>query len=361
MHRQIKQELQNGLFSAIQISHRSPADYDSFFQGFTTDKLQIPINQSTQFDLASITKALFTAPAFYHLFSQKKIAPETKASQFFPQLPNNITILSLLNHSVGLPAWIPFYEEQSLSNNYQDRKESIIDTISHLTPDYKKRYSDLTFLLLGFILEEIHRKPLQTIFQQLKKEINTTSMLRYAVPYIEKEESVATMFSSIRNRVCHGEVEDENCYWLGGVTGHAGLFGSADDVVHWIFALLETEWFSEWLDRTNRAGFDVPEPPESSYGDFVSGDSVGHLGFTGTAFLFSKLEKSATVVLTNRTHTNPNKDEWKQRIKKIRRQAFLHHHHHRPLLQSHTLHTHIHRHHHPESEENQQDQPIKKR
>ena len=142
------------------------------------------------------------------------------------------------------------------------------------------------------------------------------------------------MFSTIRNRVCHGEVEDENCSWLGGVTGHAGLFGSANDVIQWIFALLGTDWFPAWLELTNRAGFDTPEGAESSYGDLISEDTAGHLGFTGTAFSFSPSNKSATVVLTNRTHTDLNKDGWKQRIKKIRRQAF---HHHRRHHQSHTL------------------------
>lgn len=357
MHQLIEQELQNGFFSAIQISHHSPDAQSSFFRGFTTNQSQIAINQSTQFDLASLTKALFTAPAFYHLFSQKNVTPETKASLFFPQLPNNITLLSLLNHTVGLPAWIPFYEQQSLSNNYQNRKRSIINTIAHLTTDCEKRYSDLTFLLLGFILEEIYHEPLQTIFQQLKKEIHTTSALQYAVPHIDKKNSVATMFSTIRNRVCHGEVEDENCSWLGGITGHAGLFGSADDVIQWILALLGTEWFSTWFELTNKAGFDTPEEPESSYGDFVSKDTAGHLGFTGTAFMFSKSEELATVVLTNRTHTDADKNGWKQRIKKIRRQAFLHRRHHH---QSHTPHTHIHHHPLAESEENQQDQPSKK-
>ena len=329
----IEQELQNGFFSAIQISHLSPHHQDAFFTGYTTNEALNPIDQFTQFDLASLTKALFTAPAFYQLFENKELVPETKLSSFFPAFSDDITLLSLLNHSVGFPAWIPFYENKC-SVAYSDKKQLVIDAIVACKPDYSTRYSDLTFLLLGFILEKIHRAPLSEIFADFKQDVSTVPKLQYTPAYAMRHEVVATSFSSIRNTICYGEVEDENCYWLEGVTGHAGLFGSATDVILWIFALMEKEWFSKWFEITNKAGFDTPEATNSSYGDNNPFDAAGHLGFTGTAFLFSPSELSATVVLTNRTHPDVNKKEWKKRIKKIRRQAF--HHHHRHHHQTHT-------------------------
>ncbi|MCK5809188.1 serine hydrolase, partial [bacterium] len=321
MDKLIKQELQNGFFSAIQISSFSSQNQECFFSGFTTNESLVAIDSSTQFDLASLTKALFTTPAFYRLFAQKEIQPNTKLSSFFSSFSDDITLLSLLNHSAGFPAWIPFYEKSQLTC-YADKKRAVIDAIAQMTPDYHTRYSDLTFLLLGFILEEIYSQPLLSLFGELKQDVVPLSAMRYLPSEGIRRATVASSFSPVRQALSQGSVEDENCCWLGGVTGHAGLFGSSDDVGQWVFSLMEKEWFREWFARTGKAGFDTPEPVNSSYGDNNPSDAAGHLGFTGTAFLFSLSERMVDVVLTNRTHTDPNKEEWKQRIKKIRRQSF---------------------------------------
>jgi len=116
-----------------------------------------------------------------------------------------------------------------------------------------------------------------------------------------------------------GEVHDDNAYTLGGVAGHAGLFGTAKDVYGLLQELLNaylgesnTGVFDEHLVRSFfqrhshvgswALGFDTPTRPDSSSGRYFSDQSVGHLGFTGTSF-WMDLEKGVVVILlTNRIH-----------------------------------------------------------
>ncbi len=315
-------ELNNNFFSAVQTVCSGQNSTTLYYAGHTAESKTTPLSARTLFDLASLTKALFTVPAVYRLFEAKQLTPNTAVHDFFPSLHPRITVYSLLTHTAGLPAWKPFYKIVEPHDSYEQKKQKIIKNIALFTPDFSKRYSDLTFLLLGFLLETITEQPLNSLFEKLKQEICPSSNLTFAAQPLSKAKCVATSYSDVRKMVCHGVVEDENCYALGGVTGHAGLFGSAKDVADWISALLRTPWFTRWFAKTNGAGFDVPEGEHSSYGTHTPADAVGHLGFTGTAFLLSPKEQQIGVILTNRTHKNSEKHQWKQRIKSVR-QAFF--------------------------------------
>ena len=296
----------NGVFSC---GHGGTFDFDS------TEK----INDSTQFDLASLTKAIVTVPIFYSLFASKELLPDEKISRFFGDFPSGITVLELLSHTSGFPAWLPFYELVPAEKSLEERKKEVVKIIfEHQTAGKTKCYSDLNYLLLGFILEKIFSQPIDEIFENFKK-INS---LNSDLTYCPKEKTPKTAFSKLRGDFPERTVEDENSWFLCGITAHAGLFGSASEVVGYFEKLLKTPWFMPAAQKLDFAGFDRPEGTDSNYGKSAKGRYFGHLGFTGTAFLIDPETKTIAALLTNSTHPAPDKPERKERMRRARQQFF---------------------------------------
>ena len=134
-----------------------------------------------------------------------------------------------------------------------------------------------------------------------------------------------------RGKILDGEVHDENAFTLGGVAGHAGLFGTAQDVYgllkdllsvyagKWNIGLFRRDVVQTFFQRQSDVGswalgFDTPTRPDSSSGQYFSDQSVGHLGFTGTSFWVDLLKGVIVILLTNRIH--PNREN--ERIKAFR-------------------------------------------
>ena len=128
-----------------------------------------------------------------------------------------------------------------------------------------------------------------------------------------------------------GEVDDEHCWLMNGVAGHAGLFGTIQGVLEmsahilnqwqgreehpaYSNTLLQIALTKQYSDQTWCKGFDTPSQPGSSAGEYISGKSVGHLGFTGTSFWIDPEKDMVIVLLTNRIH--PTRDN--EKIKKFR-------------------------------------------
>ena len=315
----LQENIGSGLYSACQYAFLKDGHLSCGCSGtFDFDSTE-KINDCTQFDLASLTKAIVTVPVFYSLFSSKELSPDEKISRFFKDFRSDITISELLSHTSGFPAWLPFYELVSAEKSLEERKKEVEKIIfQHGTADKTKCYSDLNYLLLGFILEKTFSQPLDKIFENFKRFNHLDCDLTYG----PQEKTPKTAFSKMRNAFPEREVEDENCRFLGGKTGHAGLFGSAVDVVLYFDSLLKTPWFLPAAQKTGFAGFDRPEGDDSNYGKSAKSRYIGHLGFTGTAFLVDPETKTIAALLTNSTHPDPDKSERKERIKRVRQNFF---------------------------------------
>jgi CubicO group peptidase (beta-lactamase class C family) len=194
-------------------------------------------------------------------------------------------------------------------------KEPIIHPVGRQTV-----YSDLGFMILGWMVEHLSGRRLdrfvaEEIYTPLDLE-NLFFIDLHSKP--RKAQFAATEVCPWRNILLNGLVHDDNAYAMGGIEGHAGLFGTAMDVYCLLSVLLsdfygrsDTRLFEKDLMKTffkrqnvkGRAlGFDTPSLTESSCGQYFSKQSVGHLGFTGTSF-WMDLERSAIVILlTNRIH-----------------------------------------------------------
>jgi len=305
------------LFSACQTAQNFDQEKKDTILGTYGATDNQKISEDTPFDLASLTKALFTAPAFYELFFTKQIDKNYSLSRFFPDFLSDITLIEMLNHTSGYPAWIPFYEKIDLNLNTDKRKKSVTQMILETTPGKETVYSDLNYLLLGFILEKVYEKELDAILNEFLKRNNLPK-----ISFGTDENTPSTAFSNLRNRFPKGDVEDENCFFLGGKTGHAGLFANAKTVKNYMTKLIDLQWFQAIGNDLDFPGFDRPQRFDSIYGKNTTPDMIGHLGFTGTAFISDPSKNRTAVILTNSTHPNPEKPKRKERLKKCRQTYF---------------------------------------
>jgi CubicO group peptidase (beta-lactamase class C family) len=284
------------------------------------------------YDLASLTKPLATALSIISLLGAEKIYPQSRIAEYMgldlPEDKREITVYQLLNHSSGLPAHRPYY--QQLANlPPQERKAELLRLIVAeplvAQPGSVAIYSDLGYLLLGMLIERLAEVGLEQYFAEkivgplgLAEGIffNPPGQLRKARESYQPVEDCPW-----RGRVLQGEVSDENCWVLGGVAGHAGLFGNIESVLGLTCAILEIwqgrrvhpylrrEELSFFLEAPSEVpgstwalGFDHPSPGGSSSGKYLSPRSVGHLGFTGTSFWIDPDKELVIVLLTNRVH-----------------------------------------------------------
>ena len=307
-----------------------------------------PIDENTLFDLASLTKPLVTASLCIWAVGSGLLDLEDRLGRFLPKslLPasmGDIAVRHLLNHSSGLPPYAPFYLDL-IDRPPPERRNIMLQSILELPlaspPGRVSRYSDLGFILLGILMEELLGSPLDVLTTlTLSSSIFSRDLVyrRLVVgtdPTLAPDDSstrgravAATEVCPWRRRLLVGEVHDENAYCLDGVAGHAGLFGTVSGVVGWLHRLWGVyrgidpgdSWSSsiarEFWDRSPTSphgtwvlGFDTPTPSASSAGTCFSPRSVGHLGFTGTSFWLDLEREILVVLLTNRVYPSRGSD-----------------------------------------------------
>ncbi|MFC4638330.1 serine hydrolase domain-containing protein [Deinococcus hohokamensis] len=252
-------------------------------------------------DLASLTKPLFTARQVLRAAEEGRLDLDDPLSAHLPDLawmqgsalPNR-TLRQLLTHTAGLPAWSPLYTWGDAATI----RARLLQEPWTVTEPGEVLYSDLGYLLLGRVLERVYGQPL--------REFALPDGLTFAP---EPGRSVATEHCAWRERVLRGETHDENAGALGGVAGHAGLFGTLDGVLAQAGALLRGGWLSEAAQaaatRTHAPGRTlafVQAQPAWSGGALASPGAYGHTGFTGTGLWVDPARGLAWVLLTNRVH-----------------------------------------------------------
>jgi len=287
-----------------------------------------PVTRETFFDLASLTKPLATALAVMTLVRQGRMDLDEPCSKVCPELAGTdkagITPRQLLLHKSGLPPWRPFF--MRLSRLPGDRRPAglrhcLLSEPLESVPGVRSVYSDLGFMLLHWVAERAAGEPMDAfigreIFDPLGIQDLFYNDSRAVVPAPEKY--AATQLCPWRNRLLVGEVDDDNAWISGGVAGHAGLFGTAGAVGRLLAALLAADqatagkgvfdpalvrmfWHADSGERW-ALGFDTPSDQDSSAGSGFPGDSMGHLGFTGTSFWIHRPKGIIVVLLTNRVH-----------------------------------------------------------
>ncbi|MFH1135630.1 MAG: serine hydrolase [Pseudomonadota bacterium] len=286
---------------------------------------------ATVYDLASLTKILSTTILTMVFLDRGLLDLDDPLSRLWPgRVPEDkqgITLRRLLAHDSGFPAWRPFYESLVLLPESERRSaaaEAILREPLEARPGARAVYSDLNFLLLGFILEKLGGRRQERLFEDLVAGplgLTSTGYRALDRPRGPNRGLAPTEDVPRRGGVILGEVHDDNAWSLAGVAGHAGLFAPAVEIWR-IFAELRRAFRGEtnclglvpgtvrvfWTrdgtapGSTRALGFDMPSAVDSSAGRLFSRLGVGHLGFTGTS-LWHDPERDLTVILlTNRVH-----------------------------------------------------------
>jgi CubicO group peptidase (beta-lactamase class C family) len=226
----------------------------------------------------------------------------------------DVRVLDLLEHCAGLTAWMPFYRD---CQGRADIEHAICELPLEYVPWTRSVYSDLGFLLLGFLLEDAGGAALD---RQAAAFLDPAA-LRFGAPAEWRSRTAPTQIDPWRGRLLVGDVDDENAWALGGVAGHAGLFGTAGAVGDFARRVLTTcgsdtelarrDTLARFVTRTtvprsSRAvGWDTMRPT-SSCGTRLSSQAFGHTGFTGTSLWIDPRRDLYVVLLTNRVH--PRRD-----------------------------------------------------
>jgi CubicO group peptidase (beta-lactamase class C family) len=287
----------------------------------------------TWYDLASLTKVLCTVPLLLARIAEGRLDPAAPLRELLPEVawlqpsPSlaEARLIELVTHTSGLSAWEPLY---TLG---RDRATLLAGLLQARLGDTRGQivYSDLGYMLLGHLLERHAEAPLEQQAAALYARIGLADQLGFrAAP----ERCAPTERCPWRGRLLRGEVHDENAAALGGVAGHAGLFGTLAGVAGFAWALLERQLFAEpvvaYLAREQARGADgerrgfgwVLAHPGWSGGDLAGPRTIGHTGFTGTGLWIDLDRGRRTVLLTNRVHPSRHADSGIVRL----RRAFNH-------------------------------------
>jgi CubicO group peptidase (beta-lactamase class C family) len=304
---------------------------------FTYAPESTAVQTSTRYDLASLTKVLATTAMAMLLWQRGRLELDMPLAELLPgfvigqtdsRSRARVTLRMLLEHTSGMAEYARLYERHSTK---AELFAAVLREPLVRLPGTAAAYSDLGFILLGKALEVVAAEPLdrfchREIFAPLGMKatgFGPVAVERPTIPPTERDEG-------FRCCTVQGVVHDENCFVLGGVAGHAGLFGNAGDVLRFAGAMLtglkgdgaslfEAETIRLFTLRntqptgTIRAlGWDTPGDEHSSAGSTFLPGSFGHLGFTGTSIWGDPTRELAVVLLTNRTF--PTRDNKKIQV-----------------------------------------------
>jgi CubicO group peptidase (beta-lactamase class C family) len=289
----------------------------------------------TVFDLASLTKPLAGAPLALELERRGTLGWDQGLydlwGQAVPEEKDDITVERLLTHAGGFPAYHPYF--QALEQQPPELRRALLrsmlmnEPLIH-APGSRALYSDLGYLTLGLLLEQGFAQGLDVSLAELYARLGVEGprYLPLGRPPAWPLERIAPCGPLPGRPEIHGQVEDENCYVLGGVGAHAGLFGSAAMVATVMDALCRDPEAACLFERDaatpgsgRTPGFDTPGGPDSLAGDNAPAGTVGHLGFTGCSLWWHPATNRGVVLLTNRVALGRDND----RLNPLRRE--LHH------------------------------------
>jgi len=306
---------------------------------FTYDPDSREVTPSTIFDLASLTKVMVTTAMAMLLYDKGRanrssfqqeprgvLDLDARLGDILPGFvigkepgshKEQVTLRMLLAHSSGLPGYGPLFEKNHTP-------EAMMRAALHLPleaqPGTRAEYSDIGFILLGKALEVISGDLMVRFFSREIASPLGLETARFCPPDDWRHHIPPTEEDRVyRRRVIQGEVQDENCHAIGGISGHAGLFSHTLDVLRFAACILNEGRTSHGRQlflpdtvklfatrqsdppgTTRALGWDTPSEP-SSAGRHFAPESVGHLGYAGTSLWIDPHRRLAVALLTNRT------------------------------------------------------------
>ena len=308
-----------------------------------TDPEPAPVTVETVYDLASLTKAVVTSLLVMKGVEEGCLHLDRPLGDHLGMLRDRpeVTLRRVLAHAGGFPAHRKFYERglakagPSQANRAAMVQWAGAEPLAY-EPGSRSIYSDLGFILLGALVEQAMSARLDVlaerlIFQPLRLfNLGFVDLLAHApAGQFHGHDVAPTERCPVRGRLILGEVHDLNAFAMGGIAGHAGLFGSIQDLLHLALALgaayhgrgvdggapfvrpevLRELWQPAGIPgSTWRLGWDGPSLEGSLAGSLLSRRAVGHLSFTGCSLWIDPEQETCVVVLTNRIHPEVRDD-----------------------------------------------------
>ncbi|MGE0441029.1 MAG: serine hydrolase domain-containing protein [Gemmatimonadales bacterium] len=288
----------------------------------------VGIDQRTVYDLASLTKVVALTTVTMMAVDEGRIGLDDPVSRYLPGWRGTgkdaVTVRHLLTHSSGLPAHRPLWRE---ATGRDSALALVLATPLDTVPGARMVYSDLGAITLTQIVESVYGRSIDRLFRERVAGPLGLRSTRFQPPGSWLARIAPTERDPWRGRLVRGEVHDENAAFLGGVSGHAGLFSDAEDLLtfgEWLLAeradtgtpgrgprisagvVREFTRRQEVVPGSSRAlGWDTPSE-NSSAGHRLSPESFGHTGFTGTSIWLDPTRSLVVVLLSNRV--NPTRD-----------------------------------------------------
>lgn len=332
--------------------------YKKAFGYYTYDNT-IPVDTSTVYDLASITKICATTIAIMKLVDENKIDLNKPVSDYLTELKGTnkeyFIIRDVLLHQAGMSAYIPFFENtvdkngHPLSSHYSSSKSNVysvpVAENMYLRCDWpfcmmeaiaaspvaakKYIYSDNDFILLGKLIEKITGMSLETYVSKTFYEPMKLSVIGYLPLQKMNAANIAPTENEtkFRAQLLQGVVHDANAAMFGGVSGHAGVFSNAEDLTaimqlllngglyngHQYISTSTVNVFTDYGSNISRRGlgFDKPEKDNNTRKEpypciSASSKTFGHTGYTGTAAWADPEKEMIFIFLSNRVYPKGN-------------------------------------------------------
>ena len=287
----IKQQIEAGIYPGASFAYYRDGEWSDCYLGEANPEIGEQTCQGLVYDLASVSKVVGVGTVLTFLWHQGELDIEKSVTEFLPDSDYpDITIRQLLTHSTDLDPFI--------INRDQLNAEELKEAMFHLNRREKRAflYSDVHFLLLGFLLENYFEKDLEQILQEQVFD-----------PWKMKETQfgpVSSAVPTVRGQKA-GVVHDPKARLLGNHAGSAGLFSTVKDLKIFLEHYLQDD-FADGLSQN----FSDLSDKERSLAWNLEGDWLDHTGYTGTFIMWNRKKQEAAIFLSNRTYEKDERAQW---------------------------------------------------
>ena len=287
----IEQQIEAGIYPGASFAYYRDGEWSEWYLGEADPEIGEQTCQGLVYDLASVSKVVGVGTVLTFLWHQGKLDIEKSVTEFLPDSDYpDITIRQLLTHATDLDPYIP--------NRDQLNAEELKEAMFHLNRREKRAflYSDVHFLLLGFLLENYFEKDLDQILQEQVFD-----------PWKMKETQfgpVSSAVPTVRGQKA-GVVHDPKARLLGRHAGSAGLFSTVHDLKIFLEHYLQDD-FAAGLSQN----FSDLRDKERSLAWKLEDDWLDHTGYTGTFIMWNRKKQEAVIFLSNRTYEKDQRAQW---------------------------------------------------
>ena len=287
----IEQQIEAGIYPGASFAYYRDGEWSDWYLGEANPEIGDQTCQGLVYDLASVSKVVGVGTVLTFLWHQGELDIEKSVTEFLPDSDYpDITIRQLLTHATDLDPYIP--------NRDQLNAEELKEAMFHLNRREKRAflYSDVHFLLLGFLLENYFEKDLDQILQE--QVLN---------PWKMKETQfgpVSSAVPTVRGQKA-GVVHDPKARLLGKHAGSAGLFSTVKDLKIFLEHYLQDDFATDLSQN-----FSDLSDKERSLAWNLEGEWLDHTGYTGTFIMWNRKKQEAAIFLSNRTYEKDERAQW---------------------------------------------------